>query len=171
MKFNINAYQYFYFKHPNFQEIWKSESLKMFTFEKKCHYFCTGVYTFWPYNAYVHHSEHFLNRCRLIAYWTQRNTLTFQSKHTNILPRKCTCKQWPFCSCFNMLSGNHYNVVLTTIFAAWLKLLIPMFSHLPGYIWLNSDRSIQTKIIDLRVCHCVCLGGVYAAWERVWCRK
>ena len=38
-------YQHFYLKHPNFQEILKSQSLKIFTFKKKCHYFCTGVYT------------------------------------------------------------------------------------------------------------------------------
>ena len=44
MKFNINAYQHFYLKHTKFQEIWKSQSLKIFTFKKKCHYFCTGVY-------------------------------------------------------------------------------------------------------------------------------
>ena len=41
---DINAYQHFYLKGPNFQEIWKSQSLKIFTFKKKCHYFCTGVY-------------------------------------------------------------------------------------------------------------------------------
>ena len=39
----IIAYQHFYFKHQNFQEIWKSQTLKIFTFKKKCHYFCTGV--------------------------------------------------------------------------------------------------------------------------------
>ena len=44
MTFNINAYQHFYLKGPNFQEIWKSQNLKIFTFKKKCHYFCTGVY-------------------------------------------------------------------------------------------------------------------------------
>ena len=44
MKFNINANQHFYLTHPNFQEIWKSQSLQIFTLKKKCHYFCTGVY-------------------------------------------------------------------------------------------------------------------------------
>ena len=44
MKFNINAYQHFYLTHPNFQDIWKSQSSKIFPFKKKCHYFCTGVY-------------------------------------------------------------------------------------------------------------------------------
>ena len=44
MKFTINTYQHFYFECPNFQEIWKSLSLKILTFTKKCHYFCTRVY-------------------------------------------------------------------------------------------------------------------------------
>ena len=44
MKVYINAYQHLYLKGPNFQEIWKSQNLKIFTFKKKCHYFCTGVY-------------------------------------------------------------------------------------------------------------------------------
>ena len=34
MKFNINAYQHFYLKGPNVQEIWKSQSLKIVTFKK-----------------------------------------------------------------------------------------------------------------------------------------
>ena len=44
MKFKINANQHFYLKHTNFQEIWNSQSLKIVTFKKECHYFCTGVY-------------------------------------------------------------------------------------------------------------------------------
>ena len=45
MKSNRNIYQHFYLNDPHFQEIWKSQSLKIFTFKKKCHYFYTGVYT------------------------------------------------------------------------------------------------------------------------------
>ena len=44
MKFSINAKQHFYLKLPNFQEIRKIQSVKIFIFKKKCHYFCTGVY-------------------------------------------------------------------------------------------------------------------------------
>ena len=40
-----NAYQHFCLKGPNFHDIWKSQSSKISTFKKKCHYFCTGVYT------------------------------------------------------------------------------------------------------------------------------
>ena len=35
MEFKINAYQHFYLKGPNFQEIWKNQSLEIFTFKKK----------------------------------------------------------------------------------------------------------------------------------------
>ena len=35
IKFNVNANQHFYLKGPNFQEIWKSQSLKIFTFKNK----------------------------------------------------------------------------------------------------------------------------------------
>ena len=42
MKFDINAYQHFYLKGPNFQEIWKSQSLKIFTFKKSAITFVQG---------------------------------------------------------------------------------------------------------------------------------
>ena len=43
MKFRINAYQHFYLKGPNFQEIWKS--LKIFTFKKSAITFAQGCIT------------------------------------------------------------------------------------------------------------------------------
>ena len=72
MKFTINAYRHFYFECQNFQEIWKSLSLKIVTLIKeKCHYFCTGVYLWrlghtivkyeWTNSVYLDFAIHLFN--------------------------------------------------------------------------------------------------------------
>ena len=97
MKFKINAYQHFYLTGPNFQEIWKSQSLKIFTFKKKCHYFCTGVYeTATPEYRDCHVK---MWHVHTLMWWTIPTWRTHKYfLHTDILPHinKVECIIWIF---------------------------------------------------------------------------